>query len=69
VESVVLRISHDEFRRIVANVEGLGETLLTALLQRQAKLSRPEELGLDPSVSNAVVRTALFDRIRRFFAT
>lgn len=68
-ESVVLRISHDEFRRIVSNVEGLGEMLLAALVERQAKLSRPEELGLDPSVSNAVVRSALFDRIRRFFST
>jgi CRP-like cAMP-binding protein len=69
VETIVLRISHQEFRRIVADVEGLGEVLLTKLLERQEKLSRPEELGLDPSVSDGVVRTDLFDRIRRFFAT
>ncbi len=67
-ETVVLRIGHDEFRHIVSNVDGLGEALLTKLVERQAKLSRPEELGLDPSVSNGVVRTALFDRIRRFFS-
>jgi small-conductance mechanosensitive channel/CRP-like cAMP-binding protein len=67
-DTVVLRISHDEFRRIVAAVEGLSESLLTRLLERQNKVSRPEELGLDPSVSDGVVRTALFDRIRRFFA-
>jgi CRP-like cAMP-binding protein len=67
-ESVVLRISHAEFRRITSNVEGLAEGLLSRLLERQAKMSRPEELGMHPDLDNGLVRSALLDRIRRFFS-
>lgn len=69
VESVILRISHAEFRLHVSTVEGLGEELLTRVVERQGKFSRPEELGLEPGMSAAVVRSALFDRVRRFFSS
>ncbi|HMA97791.1 MAG TPA: cyclic nucleotide-binding domain-containing protein [Polyangiaceae bacterium] len=68
-ESLVLRISHAEFRHHIATVQGLGEELLTRIVERQGRFSRPEELGLEPGISAAIVRTALFDRIRRFFST
>lgn len=67
-ESVVLRIGHAEFRQHVAAMPGLGEDLLTRIVERQGRFSRPEELGLEPGISPAIVRTALFERIRRFFS-
>ncbi|MGC4066911.1 MAG: cyclic nucleotide-binding domain-containing protein [Polyangiaceae bacterium] len=67
-ESKLLRLSHDDFRRIVSQEPGLGEMLLTRVVERQDQLGRPENLGLDPETPNAAVRGALFEKIRRFFA-
>jgi small-conductance mechanosensitive channel/CRP-like cAMP-binding protein len=67
-ESKLLRLSHDDFRRIVSQEPGLGEMLLTRVVERQDQLGRPENLGLDPATPNAAVRGALFEKIRRFFA-
>jgi small-conductance mechanosensitive channel len=67
-QTVVLRIGHAEFRRIVSSIPGYGEALLTKLLERQSSFSRPEDFGLEPSAQNGDVRTALFEKIRRFFS-
>lgn len=68
-QSVLLRLSLDDFRRIVSQVPLLGEQLLTQVVERQGQLGRPESLGLDPATTNGAVRGALFDKIRRFFAS
>jgi small-conductance mechanosensitive channel len=68
-QSVLLRVSLKDFRRIVSQVPGLGEELLTHLVERQEQLGRPESLGLDPETPSGALRGALFDKIRRFFAS
>jgi small-conductance mechanosensitive channel/CRP-like cAMP-binding protein len=68
-QSVLLRLSLDDFRRIVSQVPELGEQLLTVIVERQGQLGRPESMGLDPTMANGAVKNALFDRIRRFFAS
>lgn len=67
-ESILLRLGLDDFRRIVSQVSGLGEVLLTQVVERQEQLGRPENLGLDPMTPNGALRGALFDKIRRFFS-
>lgn len=68
-QTVLLRLGHEEFRRIVAQDPGLGESILTQIVERQEQFGRPESLGLGPEAPSSAVRGALFDRIRRFFAT
>jgi len=66
-QSQLLRLGHDDFRRIVSQVPGLGESILTQVVERQDQLGRAETLGLDPETPSSAFRGVLFDKIRRFF--
>jgi small-conductance mechanosensitive channel len=67
VESVVLGISHDDFRKVVEEVPGLTEALLVQLTERSERLARPDDTEEVPS--SVEFRQAIFSRIRRLFST
>jgi small-conductance mechanosensitive channel/CRP-like cAMP-binding protein len=66
IESVVLRISHDDFRDVVEQVPGLQESLLVQLTERSERLARPDDTEEVPS--SVEFRQAIFSRIRRLFS-
>jgi hypothetical protein len=68
-ETLLLRLGHDDFRRIVSQVPGLGESLLTQVVERQEQMDRTEHPERQSDTNNGALRGALFDKIRKFFAT
>ncbi len=68
IESLVLRVSHDAFRRAVEEVPGLTEVVLAQLTERGERLAvRPSDAP--EAVATAEFRQALFNRIRRLFSS